>query len=279
MSQLITLVATFAPYIYALCGLVALFQMYRAWQAREERRQAVFSYEREKAIRELYSIFFTAMTLLVVMGATYFTSTTLAKAVANIVEASTNPRPAPPFESGPTNTPLSVTPTNTPAFTGTVSTVNLSVTIASLVTPLPVTTEDTPTVAPTLDAQPTPTPPPVATPVPAPVAEAVPASFCLDPRSVISSPSNGQTVNGLVSIVGTATHEQLNYYKVEYARGAGAEDGFVYLDGGDSPVKDGVLITFDSRNLAPGSWTLRLVVVDKTGNFIDPPCAITILVG
>ena len=82
MMLLIELVAIYAPYIYAVCGLVALFQVYRAWQVRIERRQAVFSYEREKAIRELYSIYFTAFVLLAVMGSTYFVITTLAKAIA-----------------------------------------------------------------------------------------------------------------------------------------------------------------------------------------------------
>ena len=70
MTSLIALIGQFAPYIYAVCGLTALFQMYRAWQVRQERRQALFSYEREKAVRELYSIFFTALILLMVMAGT-----------------------------------------------------------------------------------------------------------------------------------------------------------------------------------------------------------------
>jgi hypothetical protein len=39
-----------------------------------------------------------------------------------------------------------------------------------------------------------------------------------------------------------------------------------------------VLANVDTAALGPGEWTLRLVVVDQTGNFPDP-CAVTISVG
>ena len=80
MSILIDYVATYAPWIYFVCGVVALYQMYRTWLVRIERRQAVFSLEREKAVRDLGNIFSTALLLLLIMGITYFTSATLVKA-------------------------------------------------------------------------------------------------------------------------------------------------------------------------------------------------------
>ena len=51
MAVLIELLATYAPYIYAACGLVALYQLYRLSQVRADRRQAVFSLERNRAMR------------------------------------------------------------------------------------------------------------------------------------------------------------------------------------------------------------------------------------
>ena len=38
MGFLVEAIANIAPYIYATCGLLALFQLYRTWQVRAERR-------------------------------------------------------------------------------------------------------------------------------------------------------------------------------------------------------------------------------------------------
>lgn len=266
MAFLIEALATYDSYIYAACGLVALYHIYKLWQVRSERRQAVFSLEREKAVRELFAIFYVAMILLAIMGGTYFVSTTLAVAVEPITAQSRDPNPQLPFLPTPTNTPLPVTPTDTPAvtpaFTPT-STVGADATL----TPAAATT-------PAEQGEATPTPPPP-TPAPQP---AVSAPACADSRSVIVSPGNGQTVSGVIQIVGTATHDQFQYYKVEFAPGANASGGFVYLGGGSSPVVNGVLTSVDTGALGPGTWTLRLVVVDQTGNF-PAPCAVTINVG
>jgi hypothetical protein len=249
MGILIEYVAIYAPWIYAICGLVALYQMYRLWNVRAERRQAVFSLEREKAIQELQNVFSVAMLLLLIMGATYFTGTTLAAAVEPVVRQARAPNPTPVFLPTPTNTPLPVTATPTPIPTSAVT----------VTTPL----DPTPT-APSAPVLPTPVP------TPAPV---VSAAACADGRVLITSPGNGEVVSGMVAVAGTATHEQFQYYKVEYAP-AGSES-FNYLEGGNSPVVNGALITFNTAILANGTWTLRLIVVDQTGNF-PPPCQVTV---
>jgi hypothetical protein len=244
MGILIEYVAIYAPWIYAVCGLVALYQIYRLWNVRAERRQAVFSLEREKALRELQSIFSVAMFLLMAMGATYFISTTLAAAVEPLVSEARNPNPTAATIPTPTNTPLPATETPT-------------ITPTNLITV-------------TLPVQPTPNLTlPTNTPAFAPVVQ---GSSCGDGRSVITSPGNNQTLSGVVTVLGTATHDRFQYFKVEYAP-AGSQ-GFNYLDGGSSPVVNGALVTFDTTTLANGAWTLRLVVVDATGNFPDP-CQVT----
>ena len=93
MAVLIELLATYAPYIYAVCGLVALYQLYRLSQARANRRQAVFSLERNRAMRQLYGIFTVAMALLLTMGVTYFASSTLPRATAGAADATPDVRP------------------------------------------------------------------------------------------------------------------------------------------------------------------------------------------
>lgn len=247
MSFVIQAVATYAPWIYAACGLIALYQLYRIWLVRGERRQAVFSLEREKATRDLYRVFYVAVILVLVMGGTYFFSNTLATAVEPLVVEALQPTPELPFMPTPTNTPLPSTPTPT-------------------ITPtLPPTTAPTAAVDESA-LTPVPTPQPV-----------IQAPACPDNRSLLIRPGNNEVVSGGVSIIGTANHDAFQYYKVEYAPGANADGGYGYLAGGSSPVVNGVLGNFDTNALGNGTWTLQLIVVDQTGNFPEP-CKVTIVV-
>ncbi|MCB0064725.1 MAG: hypothetical protein KDE19_21525 [Caldilineaceae bacterium] len=260
MQILIDYIATYAPWIYFVCGVVALYQMYRTWLVRAERRQAVFSLEREKAVRDLGNIFSTAMLLLVVMGVTYFTSTTLVRALEPMVEEARSPSPEIDFVPTPTNTPLPISdaanslpqlvPTVDPAATAETVTPTAEVLAA-------------PTVAVTVA-------PPTATPAPI-----VQAPVCANGNSIILRPGTNETVRGVITVVGTASHPNLQYYKIEYAPAGTANWG--YLAGDQNAVINGVLATIDTSVLGNGAWTLRLVVVDQTGNYPEP-CQVTIYV-
>lgn len=263
MGFVIEGVARYQAYLYAVCGLVALYHIYKVWIVRSERRQAVFSLERDKAGRDLLGIFYVAMLLLAVMGTTYFVSNTLAKAVEPIVSSARDPQPPLPFVSTPTPTPLPVTPTAAALLP--------TATVAPFGTASPAAPSGATDAA---GDESTPEPPP--TPEPPLVAHF--SSSCADVGATITSPGDGQSVSGLISVIGTATHASFQYYKVEFAPGANADSNFVYLGGGSSPVNGGVLANIDTNALGPGTWTLRLVVVDQTGNF-PPPCAITVVVG
>lgn len=246
MGFLIQYIAQYSAWIYAICGLVALYHIYKTWQVRSERRQALFSLEREKAMRDLFGILFVAIVLLLVMGGTYFSSEILARAIA--LEENVRPlATATPIiiQSPPTPLPTAEIPTATLVITATIAPTSVPVEVQEEVVP------DTPT------------------------AVSVAAPVCPDPRAQLTSPGSGAVLSGSVSVLGTATHEAFQFYKLEYATGADAQDGFVYLAGGNGPINNGVLGQFDSNNLANGIWTLRLVVVDTTGNF-PPPCAVTI---
>jgi hypothetical protein len=204
----------------------------------------VFTLEREQAIHNLYRIFYIALVLLVVMGTTYFTSTTLSSAVEPLVDEALLPTPDIPFVPTPTNTPLP--PTQTPTAT--------------------------PTLLPT--AEPAATLPAVATDTPAP-RPVVQAAVCPDTRALFLRPGNNETVRGVTTIIGTARHDQFQYFKIEYAAGVDAAGGYSYLTGGNSPVINNVLATVDTTRLANGTYTLQLIVVDNTGNF-PTPCRVTI---
>ena len=254
MGFLIQYIADAAPWIYFLCGVAALFQLYRTWQVRAERRQAIFSLERDKAVNDLYNIFMRAIVILCAMGVTYFVSTILVDAVEPIVARTLDPTPqAVVLLPTPTNTPLPVT--ETPTITPTALPQDA---VTALPQGTPVVIEQTP----------------VPTPVPAP---AVAPALCADARASILSPGNGAVVSGVVSLIGTAENDRFDFYKLEYAPGNDASQGFSYFDGGQSPVVGGFLGSLNSAALANGVYTLRLVVVDTSGNY-PLPCRVTISV-
>lgn len=151
--------------------------------------------------------------------------------------------------------------------------------------PVAAATPVSPTVAPTATpVRPTATPvAPTATtvPLPTPTPEPEPMAttpICLDPRALITTPSNNQVVAGpAVTILGTATHARFQYYKLEIAPGVNAEGGFEFLADVRSPVDGGVLGSLDSTVYPNGAYTLRLTVVDNSGNF-PPPCSVSIVV-
>ena len=141
----------------------------------------------------------------------------------------------------------------------------------------PTATPELPTatpVPPTPTAElPTATPEPP-TPIPAPQ---IVAPSCPDGRSIIASPGVNQVVSGIVPIVGSASHEAFNFYKLEFAPGANADGGYVYFDGTSRQVTGGVLGNFNSTGIANGMYTIQLVVVDQSANY-PPPCRVTITV-
>jgi hypothetical protein len=83
-------------------------------------------------------------------------------------------------------------------------------------------------------------------------------------------------VSGMVPIIGTAEHENFKFYKLE--SGVGADPSvWSYFAGGDRPVKGAQLGTLNAGALAPGTYSVRIVVVDASGNF-PPPCQTTIVI-
>ncbi len=81
MSLIIEYVASLAPWIYGLCGLIALYYLYRVRAIRMERRQAIFALERERAARAVAHILSRVTGLILLMSAAYFISHVMARAV------------------------------------------------------------------------------------------------------------------------------------------------------------------------------------------------------
>jgi hypothetical protein len=82
-------------------------------------------------------------------------------------------------------------------------------------------------------------------------------------------------LSGTVYVKGTAEHPNFWYYKLEY-RNDGLDD-WHYLDGQHDEVQKNVLGTWNTAVLPNGPYHLRLVVVDRTGNY-PPPCEIPVTI-
>jgi hypothetical protein len=90
----------------------------------------------------------------------------------------------------------------------------------------------------------------------------------------ITSPGVGQTLSGPVAIIGTANIANFQFYKLEWSS-ASAPNDWHWFAGAESPVNNGALGAFDPALVPPGSYYIRLVVVDNTGNF-PQPCVVQV---
>ncbi len=98
-------------------------------------------------------------------------------------------------------------------------------------------------------------------------------------RSAITSPKAGATVSGEVEIKGTAQFDAgvYDFYKVEYGNGREPAEWITMGSGHKEPVTNGRLEMWHAGTLPAGTYSLRVVVVKKDGNFVtSPPVVITI---
>lgn len=234
MAVFIRLIQQYSTWLYGVCAVIALILLRAAWLARRERLQAIFSLEKEAARNREMRIFSLAIVLLIVVGAIYLIEHQVAPNIP-LAEEDT-PTPLPIFIPTITPTPAPPTPTSTP-------------------TPRPTR----PTPPPTTPAEPTYTPTPAVRP---------PA--CPNPGAQLTAPGMNAAVSGVVTLIGTAAIDRFQYYKVEMGVGAQpAEWSFLFAN--QSPVVNGILGQWDTGPLPAGTYSLRLVVVDQTGNY-PPPC-------
>ncbi len=242
MRILLEIIAGYAKWIYLACALAAAWYLRVVYQARKERRATWFPLEKEVALQRVYGAATVAVVLAFVLAGTYFVANKLIEIVPEPVSA--------PILGTPTAV-LLATPTPTPE-----------------PTPTPVPPTPTPTAT---RPRPRPTPPPPPTPTPA-----VQPPQCPDPRAVITSPGVGAVLTGPTQILGTAQHEAFQFYKLEFGIGTNPKQ-WSYFGGQETPVVNGVLGTFNASAVPNGTYTIRIVVVDKTGNY-PPPCEVVVTV-
>ncbi len=87
--------------------------------------------------------------------------------------------------------------------------------------------------------------------------------------SGITSPAPGSAVSGAVPIMGTAVIEPFQRYELYYKLEPSGDDSYVYFDGQTQQVVNGQLGVWQTGDLAPGIYTLRLRVVKTDGNYAE----------
>ena len=237
-----------AIYVYALCGLLAVYYLRVAIRARRERRSSLFPLEREVALGKTYRTLGIALLLLAILGGTWAFGEYVIPRVQRI---ETPPTPTPNLVVViDTPTPTPPPPTTTP-------------------TPAPVAAEPTPQPTPRLAT-------PTATSAPSSPTPAIRLPLCPNPGAAIASPGNGQIVTGEVRVTGAANINGFQFYKLEWSPSGGPAQ-WNWFAGSEAPVVGGVLGVFNAAGLPAGAYTIRLVVVDNTGNYPDP-CLVTVTI-
>jgi hypothetical protein len=88
--------------------------------------------------------------------------------------------------------------------------------------------------------------------------------------SGITSPAPGSTVGaGAVPVIGTAANDSFQRYELYYKQEPNGDDAYIYFDGSTRPVVNGQLGIWQTGDLAPGSYSLRLRVVRPDGNYSE----------
>lgn len=100
-------------------------------------------------------------------------------------------------------------------------------------------------------------------------------SGCLPGEVLISSPADGDFVRDVVEVEGTADISDLGFYKFEVSQ-VDAEN-WLTIQAGDTLKNEERLGFWDTTQLEPGLYHLRLVVFDNQGNQRDP-CRVTVTV-
>jgi hypothetical protein len=102
-----------------------------------------------------------------------------------------------------------------------------------------------------------------------PVVGAPNARDCSGGNAAILSPQSGGTVFGIVQIEGTASlGGEFQYYKLEVAP-SGTEGWGDLVGEAREQIVNGQLGVWDSAGVPDGAYTIRLRVVDPTGNYCE----------
>jgi hypothetical protein len=98
---------------------------------------------------------------------------------------------------------------------------------------------------------------------------------CVPDELMITYPENNTTVSGIIEIEGTVNIPDFGFYKFEIS--SLNTDSWLTIQAGDTPKNDEMLGFWDTTQLEPGNYSLRLVVIDNQG-IQKEPCAVDLYV-
>ena len=98
---------------------------------------------------------------------------------------------------------------------------------------------------------------------------------CVPEVLMITYPENNTTVSGIIEIEGTVNIPDFGFYKFEISSlNSGT---WLTIQAGDVPKIDEILGFWDTTQLDPGNYSLRLVAIDNQGVPYEP-CAVDLYV-
>ena len=98
-------------------------------------------------------------------------------------------------------------------------------------------------------------------------------SGCIPEQINITSPDDGSSIQGVINIIGSANIPNFGFYKYETT--SVNDSNWLTIQAGNSPVVNDILGPWDTTRLNPGDYYLRLVIVDNTGQSLNP-CTIQV---
>lgn len=105
--------------------------------------------------------------------------------------------------------------------------------------------------------------------------EQVSATGCVPGEIIFNSPQPGDEVQGKVTLTGTVSVQSFGFYKYEYA--PQGSDTWATIAAGDKIVVDNELGRWDTSQLVPGDYQLRLMVTNNLGESL-PACILPVRV-
>ena len=110
------------------------------------------------------------------------------------------------------------------------------------------------------------------TPVSTPTAQ---TTGCIPGQIMITSPKPGEVIQSQVTLVGTANIPNFGFFKYEFA--PSGSDVWSTIQANRKVKQDENLGNWDTSEVTPGDYNLRLVVLDNQGNAL-PPCIVPVQV-
>jgi len=98
---------------------------------------------------------------------------------------------------------------------------------------------------------------------------------CIPGQIMVSSPKPGGEVQGKIVILGTVDVPNFGFFKYEYT--PQGSESWSTIAAGDKTIRDGQLGAWDTSQLVPGDYQLRLLVTDNLGKAL-PACIIPVRV-